>query len=158
MAGGWNTKELQVVQEWISRESQTRPLGPVCARICPYCCYRRTCVVSLYVTLSWAVLLGLIILIACGVLIVEPWRETLEYKQTQCMVHSSEYTGEHLSCSCGEYCRASYRCLRVTVTYTPLETRKEKGPRYPVTTILYESEFDRELSGTVSRTNTLGST
>ena len=139
------------MQEWISRESQTRPLGALCARICPYCCYRRTCVVSLYVTLTWAVVLGLIILTACGVLIVQPWRETLEYKKTDCRILRSEYTGEQIGCRCGEYCRASFPCVRVTVSYTP---KQEPGrARYvPVKTILYESEFDRELSGSVSST------
>ena len=150
MAGGWNAKELSVVQEWIARESQTRPLGAACARVCPFCCYRRTCVVSLYVTLTWAVALGLIILATCGALIVRPWRETLAYREARCRVARSEYTGESVGCRCGDYCRASFPCLHVTVTYTP---HQEPGrSRYmPVSTVLYESEFDRELQGTVSR-------
>ena len=146
MAARWNSHELQVVHEWIHRDSQTRPLG-TCMRYCPYYCYRRTCVVALYVTLAWSIVLAVIILIACGILIVEPWRHTLRYQEARCRVEKSEYTGETIGCRCGQYCRSHFPCLRVTVTYVPVENGGDR--RKEVRTMLYESEFDRELSGTV---------
>ena len=121
MFSQWSSQEQLVAQDWIQRDAKSRRLGRHCQR-CPNCCYKRGCVIAIYINSAALCLGSLAILIIMAAGIVAPFHHSLGFVETTCMTTSSEYYGPSRGCTCsGRYCRSSYPCLRIEVRYQTTE-------------------------------------
>ena len=105
-----------------------------CRGCCRKCRHSKVCSMTLYIWIGIFVLACFIALVIVGVLVVDPYRRALRFKDTSCVAVATSYLSDEKKCSCGKGCTSGYSCLVIKVIFT--EQPRSSIPE----TVVYDNE------------------